>query len=351
MNSRAFRKTAAACFALAAALLLGAPELSAAPAECVPEKACQPPPLKDYPLFASHYGSELKVEWIDEYSPMLLQRFSRPCATFSRCLTVWGNSRDFCRDNLKNDVFAECEMLFDRATATSDAISCRTFASVFALSQANAVRSAWTKAQECSRKNAHAAGTPKLRPQPRVVVEPMSPKPGEECTVIVRSYDEDGDAVMAHVSIAGVPRGFTFIPMSFGFAFERQFDDSGRATLVAPTIVVSPAQSIPNGAPPFEPVTVSFETRPSTVRLEVTPPVASWKAGTNKVRVVAIDTSSGEEVRGSLKTIGSILGKSGAPIEVSLEPGPQPCGAPVWFSADRTHYEEADLGVPPCASK
>lgn len=351
MSTSESRRTAAACFAFVAALLLGSPELSAAPTECIQEKACQPPPLKDYPLYASKYGSELKVEWIDEYSPMLLQRFSRPCATFSRCLTVWGNSRDFCRDNLKNDVFAECGMLFDSATAKSDATSCRTFASVFALSQANAVRATWTKAQECSRKNAHSAGTPKSRPQPRVVVEPMSPKPGEESSVIVRSYDADGDAVMALVSIAGVPRGFTFIPMRYGFAFQRKFDESGRATLVAPTVVVSPAQPIPNGPPPFEPVTVSFETRPSTVRLEVTPPVASWRAGANKVKVVAFDTSSGEEVRGSLKTIGSILGKSGEPIEVQLEPGPQPCGAPVWFSADRTFYEEADLGVPPCASK
>lgn len=345
------RLATAARLAAAVAALVVATTLSAAPAECVPAKSCQPPPLSEFRKISITYGTELPQDWIDQYGPMLLHRFSKACSTHARCLTVWGNGTDFCRDNLKNDVFAECDSLFDRTTEQNNATWCRVFGDVFALGQSKAAKAIWEEAQACSRAKALAAGPEERRPQPRVVLEPKAPKPGQESWVVVKSFDADGDPLMGLVTIAGRERAYTFLPMRYGFEFHKEWDDDGRATLVAPVVVVTSPPMRSNGPPPFDPVTVAFETRPQSVRLEITPPVDKWKSGVNKVRVVAFDSSSGERVIGKLKTVGSILGPSDTTVEIRLEKGFPPCGTPVWFAADRAAYVEADLGVARCGSK
>ncbi|MCM2316819.1 MAG: hypothetical protein NDJ92_16855 [Thermoanaerobaculia bacterium] len=325
--------------------------LGAAPSECVPERICRRPEVSALLQTATLLGTDLKEDWIEQYAPMLLQRFSRPCKSYARCLAVWGNSIEFCQANLKHEIFAECDSLFDRATAGQDAYSCRTFANIYSIAQASDSEAVSKEAQACSRAKSEAAGPVARRPQPRVVVEPKAPRPGDDTTVIVRSFDGDGDPVMALVRIAGVERGRTFTPMPYGFSFDKSWDDEGRTTLTPPAVVVYAPPARPGGPPAFEPVTMSFETRPRTVRLEVTPPVERWKKGSNRVRVVAVDAVSGTEVQGRLKTIGGMLGPSGATVEIRLEKGTPPCGAPVWFAADQGSYAEADLGISRCATR
>ena len=338
-------------FFLFATLLVAGGTLGAAPSECVPERICRRPEVREFLQTAILLGTQLKEDWVEEHAPMLLQRFSGPCKSYARCLAVWGNSIEFCQANLKHEIFAECDSLFDRATAGSDAYSCRTFANVYAIAQASDSEAAWNEAQACARAKAEAAGPVSRMPQPRVVVEPKAPRPGDNTTVVVRSFDGDGDPISGLVRIAGTERGRTFTPMPYGFSFEKSWDEEGRATLTPPSVVVYAPPVRPGGPPAFDPVTISFETQPRSVRLEITPPVDTWKKGANKVRVVAFDVVSGAEVQGKLKTIGGMLGPSGATVEIRLEKGAPPCGSPVWFAADQASYTEADLGIPRCDTR
>lgn len=336
---------------LYAILAVAGGTLEAAPSECVPERICRRPEVSEVLQTATVLGAQLKEDWIEQHAPMLFQRFSGPCTSYGRCLAVWGNNIDFCQAKLKHEIFAECDSLFDRATAGPDAYACRTFANVYSIAQASDSAMVSKEAQACARAKAEADGPVARMPQPRVEVEPKAPRPGDDTTVIVRSFDADGDPVMGMVRIAGIERGKTFTPMAYGFSFEKSWDDEGRATLTPPSVVVHAPPVRPGGPPAFEPVTVYFETQPRSVRLEVTPPVDKWKKGTNKVRVVAFDTVSGVEVKGKLKTIGGMVGPSGSTVEIRLEKGPPPCGSPVWFSADQASYTEADLGIPRCGTR
>lgn len=325
--------------------------LGAAPSECVPERICRRPDVSEFLQTATILGAPLKEDWIEQYAPMLFQRFSNPCKSYARCLAVWGNSIEFCQANLKHEIFAECDSLFDRATAGPDAYSCRTLANIYSIAQATDSKAAWNQAQACARAKAEAAGLDVRMPQPRVDVEPKAPRPGEATPVTVRVFDADGDPVMGLVRIAGIERGRTFTPIPYGFSFEKSWDDEGRTTLTPPSVVVHAPPVRAGGRPPFEPVTIRFETQPDSVRLEVTPPVGKWKKGRNKVRVVAFDAVSGAVVPGKLKTIGGMLGPSGATVEIRLEKGTPPCGSPIWFAADQASYAEADLGVPRCDTR
>ena len=328
--------------------LAAAAGLSAAPSECAPAVSCQPPALGEYAAMAAGYGYSLDGEWVSEYAPLMLQRFSRPCARHARCLAVWGNSTEFCRDILKGEVLAECATVFEGADAGTNLSSCRAFATVFSGGQARASKVIWSEAQRCARARAEASGAAP-RP-PRVILEPNAPKPGDSFLLVVRACDESGDPVLGNVFVNGVQRGLTFQPIRAGLEFQRAYDADGRVTLSNPVVTVTSAATRESAHPGWGTVTTAFESIPSTVRLEVSPALAAWKKGVNRVTVRGFDVATGGEVRGKIRTTGGVVGASGAPIEVRVERGKDGrlCGAPLWFAADGAWYAESQLAVPAC---
>lgn len=321
--------------------------LSAEPVASACERAdiCDAPAARRYPSLARSIGITVDAAWIEANIESIHASFAPGCEAFGNCLSVWGNSVDFCRLRFTVGLRAECEKTYDISKDLRGWQQCRAVADVFSMRQIMAANAAWPALQECAAGEAGAAGVA----SPVVRIEPADPAPGVATELVVEAYQPGtGYPMYGLISIGGTRMGETFQPVHYALRFEPVTDEWGRITLRTPEVLVEPNPARGSNAPPFAAVRAAFATAiPETV-LSFEPPPAEWKSGANVIRVTARDAASGEALEGRILKSGDVLGDVGEPVTIVLSGDDRLCGDPVWFRPRQGNRPDTDFPIPPC---
>jgi hypothetical protein len=332
--------------ALALCLLLAVPGMGEA-SKCSDSLELEVPAARRYPALARTIGITVDAEWVDAHVEAIHESFAPGLEAYAGCVSVWGNPVQFCRQLLTVELRSRCEASWDIDSDLRGWQQCRAVADIFSIAQGVPTGRSWPAIQRCAAEE--SAG--KEIGSPVVVLDPPAPAPGEHVELVVRAiHPERGLPMYGVIRIEGTMVGPTFEKLDFAMRFVESRDELGRISMRLPVVSVEALPARGSGFPGFPSAFAGFTTPIPTTRLTFDPPPGDWRVGENRVRVTAVDETSGEVLEGRIMKAGAVLGDSRDPITIVLSGDEVACGEPVWFRPSGPHRPDESFPIAPCSS-
>lgn len=313
---------------LAALLLFSLPALADPPREIYPSDYKPSPCAAKVTCtsfarvdFASYAGAmrklDVRQEWVDQHWDELSTAFAPICAKIASCLSAPTNTDwTWCTDFMRPDFMATAERYpkgsFDRDQWTMAAL-------MWFIGLDHGLRVGHQEAQACA---AEQPATGERTMDAWITPEKIDSTYDGNLTV----YAIDAEThvpVMAAVTVDGqqlkpaedspTGKAITYYKFHWPIAYNERRTADGYRELFVPNLLVT--------APGYTTATLPMPVELHKLTVEMQPPVAQLKRGTNTVTIVAKDAVTGEPVEMRVLAGQQVLGNTYKPITLDLQRG------------------------------
>jgi hypothetical protein len=261
---------------------------------------------------ATFRGFDMRQEWVNEHWDEMTKAFTPLCTKIANCFTVKVNDWVYCLDIMREDFIGTC----NRFPADSeDRRQCTMFAMTYYIGL-GAKTQLHKASQDCIAANP-TTGERKLE----AWIQPQTFAFDFHDLMTVFAYDaETHIPVRALVTIdAGTLRSTEGPVSTAGYAtkwragLKNVTNAQGHRDLVGPTMTLT--------ATGYQPLTIPMPVEVPKAIVEMTPPAAELKPGTNNITVTARDAATGKPAELRVMAGDRVVGKTNTPLQLELMPG------------------------------
>jgi hypothetical protein len=262
---------------------------------------------------ATFRGFDIKQEWVDEHWDELTQAYAPLCAKMASCFTVKANDWVFCVDLMGKEFLTFCDRF---PVDSEDRRQCGMVSTIYYMGLGGKTK-LHKAAQECAAAQPNASAIRKME----AWLVPTSFAPDFHGEFTAYAYDaETHIPVRALLAIDGgtlKPTTWKYptvgYPVKWRAGFKKVPNAQGHTDLVPPTATFT--------AEGYEPVTVPVPIEVPKLRVEMTPPAAQLKPGTNTITVNTFDAATNAPVEMRVMAGTRVLGKANTPLQLEWKRG------------------------------
>lgn len=280
---------------------------------------CQSFNRSQFADIAALRGFDLGQEWVEAHWDELQTALQPACERIATCFATPGNDHMFCNDIGTVEALGVCNR-YPQGSVERE--KCGFFINVFMAGVDRNSLPVWTELQACTQ--AQTGDTPSAHRVLKYWISPGTIHLDQTDPFTVYAVDsETGVAVQAKVLIESktpiyaedAPDGqpTTFYAVRWKPRLVRVPNASGHSDLVPPQIRIV--------APGYREESFRLPMNVPRMKLTMSPPLAKWKRGTNRVTIKALDAATGSPVEARVMAGSTVLGKTNVPFELVLLPG------------------------------